>query len=111
MLEHHPDLAPHLLDVLEIMRQLDTLDHDLAALMLLQAVDAADHGRFAGAGRAAHHDALAFIDRQVDVLEDVELAVPLVDVGQLDHHVGADLEVGAADGLGCGLSGHDAILP
>src|SRR3546814_10322134 len=74
VLEHHADLAADLRDVLHVVRQLDFVDDDLALLVLLQPVDAADHGRLAGAGRSADDDALAAVDRQVDVLEDMELA-------------------------------------
>src|SRR5262249_31011990 len=56
-------------------------------LMLLQPVDAADHGRFARAGRAADDDALAPLDREIDVAQHVELAVPLVHPGNLDGDV------------------------
>ena len=59
MLEHHADLAADLVDLLEVVGQLDAVDDDAALLMLLEPVDAADHGRFAGAGRPADDDALA----------------------------------------------------
>ena len=36
-LEHHADLAPHLVDALEVVGQLDAVDHDRPALMLLEA--------------------------------------------------------------------------
>src|SRR3546814_7723381 len=78
VLEHHADLAADLRDVLHVVRQLDFVDDDLALLVLLQPVDAADNGRLAGAGRSADDDALAAVDRQGDVLEDMELAIPLV---------------------------------
>src|SRR3546814_13613659 len=71
--------------------QLDFVDDDLALLVLLQPVDAADHGRLAGAGRSADDDALAAVDRQVDVLEDMELAIPLVHADDLDRHLVGDL--------------------
>ena len=41
--------------------------------------------RLAGPGRADHDDDLAALDRQVDVLEDVQVAEPLVDVVQHDQ--------------------------
>jgi hypothetical protein len=47
MLEHHPDLGAHLVDVLQIVGQLDPVDHDLAGLMFLKPVDAADQRGFA----------------------------------------------------------------
>src|SRR5258708_896629 len=84
LLEHHADLAADRLDILRIRAQRDTGDDDLAALVLLQPVDAADHRRLPGAGRPADHDAFALVDLEIDVLEDVELAEPFVDMAQLD---------------------------
>ena len=60
------------------------VDDDLALLVLFQAVDAADHGRLARAGRAADDQLLTAADLQVDVAQDVELAVPLVHADHLD---------------------------
>ena len=50
-LEDHPDLAADGGDVADVVRQLDAVDDDLAALVLLEAVDGPDEGRLAGAGR------------------------------------------------------------
>ena len=58
-LEHHADLAAHLVDALDVRRQFDAVDHDRAALVLLEPVDAADQRRLAGARRAADDDPLA----------------------------------------------------
>src|SRR5205085_11201589 len=84
LLEYHADLAADGLDVLHIRGQLYAGDEDLAALMLLQPIDAADHRRFARARRPADDDPLAPADVEVDVPEDVEVAVPFVDAAQLD---------------------------
>ena len=95
VLEHHADLAAHLVDVLEVVGELDAVDDDAALLMFFEAVDAADQRRLAGARRAADDDPLALRDGQVDVLEDMELAVPLVDAvspimtSSLSRHGGA----------------------
>mgnify|MGYP001795498971 CR=1 FL=1 len=43
MLKDHPHLAADLVDLLHIVGQFDPVDDDLALLMLLQPVDAADH--------------------------------------------------------------------
>src|SRR5436305_2996507 len=83
LLKHHADLAADRLDVLDVGGELDAVDDDLAALMLLEPVDAADHRRFAGAGGAADDDALALADLQRDVLEHVQLAVPSMDGAEL----------------------------
>ncbi len=59
----------------------------VALLVFFQAVDAADHRRFAGAGRAGDDDALAAHDLQVDVAQHVEIAVPLVHVDDFDRDI------------------------
>ena len=46
-LEHHADLGAHLVDLPQVLGQLDALDDDAAFLVDLQAIDAADQGRFA----------------------------------------------------------------
>ena len=95
MLEHHADLAADLVDLLQVVGELDPVDDDPALLMLLEPIDAADHGRLAGAGRAADDDALAARDVQVDVPQNVELAVPFVDVDQLDGgRAGFNVKIG-----------------
>ena len=99
VLEDHADLAPHLGDILDVAGQLDAVDHNVAALMFLQTVDAADQGRFARSRRAADHDALTLVDRQIDVLQHVELAEPLVHPDDLDRDLVADLQPGTVDGL------------
>jgi hypothetical protein len=42
VLEHHPDLGAHLVDVLQVRGQFGAVDDDLAGLVFLQPVDAAD---------------------------------------------------------------------
>jgi hypothetical protein len=86
-LEHHADLAAHLIDVAQARAQFDVVDDDAAFLELLERVDAADEGRLARAGGAADHDALALGDLEVDVAQHVELAVPLVEAGDGDDRV------------------------
>ena len=79
VLEHHADFAAHVVDVLEVVGERNAIDDDVALLMFLQPVDAADHGGFAGARRPADDDALALLHIEVDVAQHMELAVPLVD--------------------------------
>jgi hypothetical protein len=43
-------------------------------LQKLHAVDAADHGRFAG--RAENHDALATLDVEIDVSQRMKVTIP-----------------------------------
>ena len=84
VLEHHADLAPHLVDFLQVCGQLDAIDDNAPGLVLFQAVDAADHGRFARSGWAADNDALAPHDLEVDVAQHMKIAIPFVQVGDLD---------------------------
>src|SRR5690606_26716081 len=81
------DLAPDLIDLLEIVGQFLALDDDPALLMLLQTIDATDHRRFARTGRAADHNPLAAHHPQVDVLQYVEIAIPFVHVDDIDRHL------------------------
>jgi hypothetical protein len=55
--------------------------------MLLQPIDATDHGRFAGARWTANDNALATLDRKIDVTQHVKLAVPLVHPGNFDRDI------------------------
>ena len=64
LLEHHADLAADGLDVLDVVGQLDAVDDDVALLVLLEPVDAADQGRLARARRAADDDLLALAHRR-----------------------------------------------
>ena len=107
VLEHHADLAAHLVDLLQIVGEFLAVDDDLALLVLLQPVDAADHRRLAGARRTADDDALAAHDLEVDVLQHMEVAVPFVHADDLDGDVGVgdvhlldiDLDLFGADGV------------
>ena len=47
LLKDHPHVAPQLFDLFEVAGQLDAVDHDAAALMGLEPVDAADERRLA----------------------------------------------------------------
>ena len=86
-LEDHADLAAHLVDALDVRRELHAVDHDRAPLMLLEAVDAPDQRRLAGARRAADDDPLSTPDRQVDVAQRVKASVPFVDADEVDGGV------------------------
>ncbi len=83
-LEHHADLAAHLIDALDVRRQLHPVDHDRPALMLLEPIDAANERGLARSGRAANDNALPAPHRQVDVAQRVKGAIPLVDADELD---------------------------
>ena len=88
-LEHHPGLAADLLDVADVAGQLDPVDDDAPGVVLLEAVDAADHRRLARPRRADHHHHLAAGDVEVDPLQGGERAVALDHPDQLDHRLAA----------------------
>jgi hypothetical protein len=85
VLKHHADLAPDGPDILQIVRHLDAIHDDLPALVLFQAIDAADHGRFARPRRTAHDDPLSPRDRQIDALQHMKFAKPLIDIHKTDN--------------------------
>src|SRR6516165_8847542 len=87
LLEHHADFAADRLDVFDVGVQLDPGNDDLAPLVFLEPVDAANHRRFARARRPADDDPLTLLDCQIDVLENVKFAEPFVDVAQLDDRL------------------------
>ena len=72
------------MDPSPVAGQLDAVDNDAALLVLLQSIDAANESRLARPGRPANDDTLAALHGEVDVVEDVELAVPLVQANNLD---------------------------
>jgi hypothetical protein len=77
-------VSKDLLDHLGIERGGRFIEHELAGLVLFEMVDASDHARLAGSGRAANHDPLARRHRKVDIPRDVKRTEPFVDVAQLD---------------------------
>src|SRR5438552_9498152 len=87
MLEYHADFAAHLIDALQVAGELDAIDDDLSGLMLLEPVDAADERRLAGPRRAADDDPLTAIYGEIDIAQDVELAIPLVHGYDLDGNI------------------------
>jgi len=65
LLEHHAHLGAHGVDIL-CRVQGDAVNDDLAAVEFLQAVDAAQQGRFSRARWPDNHHYLAFTDIQAD---------------------------------------------
>ena len=87
LLEHHAQLGTHAGKILAFLRQGLALDEDLARVDGFQAVDGSAHGRLARARGANHHDDLAAVDREIDVVEDVQIAIVLIDVSELDQRL------------------------
>src|SRR5690606_29611072 len=88
LLEHHADLAANGGDVAYVVAQFDTIDDDLAFLMFLKPVDAANERRLARTGWADDNDHLTRIDIDRDIAQDVKFAEPLVDVDAADDRLG-----------------------
>ncbi len=79
MLEHHADVLAILIDVLHLRKLL--IQHlDLAALGLLQLVEAAQQGRLAGAGWADDTDHLALFHVEGNVPENHQLTEYLSEI-------------------------------
>ncbi len=94
LLEHHPGFLADLLDVLDVVGEVDAVDGDPATIVFLETVDAADHRRLAGAGRADDDDDFLLADSHVDVLERLEVAEVLVDAFELDHRLAGARHLG-----------------
>ena len=105
LLEHHPGLAADLLDVADVAGQLDAVDEDAPAVVLLEAVDAADHRRLPRPGRADDDDDLLAGDVEVDVAQRLERAEELLHVDQLEHRL-----AGAGHLRGVGEDGRDVAV-
>ena len=74
-LEHHGDAAVGRVDGGDVA----AADRDGAAAGLLEAGDQAQQGRFSAARRADEHDELAIGDRQVDAMDDMDIAEGFAD--------------------------------
>ncbi|MND87760.1 hypothetical protein D3C80_797680 [compost metagenome] len=84
LLEHHADIAADVVGIGALLAERRAVDGDAAFLDFLQMVDAADQRRLAGSGWAAKHDMLAAPDFEVDPLQHLQVAVPLVDAAHGD---------------------------
>jgi hypothetical protein len=81
-LEHHADVGPQPGERLALLRQRLPVEQDLALVDRLEPVDGAAQRRLAGSRRPDHDDHLARGHVEVDVLEDVQVAVVLLHAGQ-----------------------------
>ena len=80
-LKHHPGLTTDLLNVLYVVGQLNPVNDDGPAVVLLETIDAADEGRLAGPRRTDDDNHLLQTDIHVDIGQGLEVAKELVDVG------------------------------
>ncbi|MBT75646.1 MAG: DNA polymerase III subunit delta [Alcanivorax sp.] len=83
-LEDHADLGAEVGECLPLGRQRLLVEGDVALVDGLEPVDRAAQRRLARPRGADHHDDLAALHRQVDVLQHVQVAEPLLHPGQ--HH-------------------------
>jgi hypothetical protein len=82
-LEHHSDLGAQAGKLLAFLGELCPSMRILARINAFKPVDGAAHRRFSRAGRPHHDQHLALVHADVDVLEHMELAKMLLDMGKL----------------------------
>src|SRR4029078_5075683 len=110
-LEHHADLAPDFVDPSQVRPKLDAVDDDLTFLEFLQLVYATDQCRLPRTRRTADHDALTLGNIEVDVAQDVEIAVPFIEALDANDRVcahGPTLSCGDARSAGSRRTGNNA---
>lgn len=78
VLKHHADFPAYGVDLAHVIGQLHVIHHNLALLMLFQPVDTADEGGFSRARRAADHDTLTLLHGQVEIFQNMKVAVPFM---------------------------------
>ena len=84
-LEHHAHFRTQFGEFLAFLRQRFAVDADIAGIDGFQTVDGAAHRGFARAGRSDDDEHLAFAYGEVDVLEHMQIAIMLLDMGQFDE--------------------------
>ncbi|KAF5043778.1 hypothetical protein DSECCO2_498760 [anaerobic digester metagenome] len=85
LLEDDADLGAQGVQVLGFVRDVFAVDDDLAVVHVLEAVHAAHEGGFAGAAGPADDQHLSLLHGLVDVLQDVKVTEPFVDIAEFDH--------------------------
>jgi hypothetical protein len=86
-LEDHADVGAQPREVLALGRQQLAVDGDLTLVDRLQPVDRPAQRGLAGPGGPDDDDHLAAVDRQVDVLEHVQVPEPLLHVREPDERL------------------------
>ncbi|MBP2573722.1 hypothetical protein J2767_004915 [Agrobacterium tumefaciens] len=84
LLEHHADITADMVCIVAFLAEFGAIDGNLALLDFLKVVDASDQGRLSRSGGATQNDMFAPRDIEVDALQHLECAIPLVDTGHLD---------------------------
>src|SRR5450631_2531942 len=83
-LKYHADLTADRLNVAHAGMHAPAVDHDIALLMLLELVEAADQRRFSGAGRTADDYPLAPRYREIDISQRLVAAIEFVHLTHRD---------------------------
>jgi hypothetical protein len=84
-LEDHADIGPELRELLAVLGKRLAVDADRAAVDRLEPVDGAAQRGLAAARRTDHDHDLAAMDREIDVLQNVQFTEVLVDVLEYDE--------------------------
>jgi hypothetical protein len=85
LLKNKTDFSPQFSHIGFVVIHVHAVDDKLAFLDRFQAVNAPDQGAFPGAARAAYDEDFTGLDFQVDVVQNMQLAEPLVDLAENNH--------------------------
>ena len=102
-LEHHADLGTQAGKLLAFLRQRLAVDADIARIGGLQTIEGAAHRGLAGTGRTDDDEYLTLLDGEIDVLQDVQVTIVLLDMGQFDEWTIADFGARHQRALCCGF--------
>ena len=91
MLEHHAHLLAHMVNV--VVGDFLAVEDDMAAVRLLQTVQAAQERGFSAARGADQHNAVALVDGQVHALEHLQAAVVLLQSFNVYHFAPASSQI------------------
>jgi hypothetical protein len=106
-LEDHPDVRAQARERPALRRKRFAVQRDRPRVDRLQPVDRAAERRLPRSGRADHHDDLAPVHGQVDVLEDVQVPEVLVDPFEDDERPRAGARARAFGAPLCSLRGDE----
>ena len=91
MLEHHAHFLAHMVNV--VVGDFLAVEDDMAAVRLLQTVQAAQKGGFAAAGGADQHNAVTLVDGQVHAFQHLKAAVVLLQSFNVYHFAPASSQI------------------
>ena len=85
MLEHHTHVAAVHIDIYLWIRNIHTIENNLAAGRILHTVQATEKGTFSGTGRTNNNDNLSFFDVHVDSIQNLVVSKALLQINDFDH--------------------------